>query len=171
MKNPDNVNSAVSERFERIMKACVYLCEKGIYPRDSYYTNPPATEEEIAELESRTNQKLPDHYTDFLRISNGFKFVHFEIYGTRDFGKNDGIVPDDFITIGKSSDGAQRLAVSPAGVYLCYIYPYPSPDGTFVKQPTLFRTEMHKLMTTLEEEAEKQRQKEKNESGRHFGRR
>lgn len=39
---------------------------------ESFYVNPPATEDEIGDLERRIGLALPDDFKCFLRISNGF---------------------------------------------------------------------------------------------------
>ena len=145
------------ERFERILKACVYLCKEGVYPRDSYYISPAATDEEIQELESRAKFPLPKNYADYLRISNGFKFIDLEIYGTKDFGQNDENIPENFTALGHKNGGTERLAISPydGELELCRTHP----SGTIIRKPTLFSNEMYNLMYQLEEEVKKHKHK------------
>ena len=94
----------------RLKKGCEKLYDECDYP-ESYF-NPPATEEEIAEIERILKFPLPDDYKEFLRFSNGARIMDNDIYGTDDFGMSDDYIPNGYLAIGRNELSGKRIAIS-----------------------------------------------------------
>ena len=138
---------------DRLKKACEYLCSEGLYPEDSYYVAPPATDEELASVEKLTGHKLPKYYGDFLKIANGYKFINAEIYNTSRVGQSDDKIPQGYFAAGWTKKGTYRLSISPADgeFYISNLHP----SGTVCREQTLFINEMYDLLEQLEKEVKK----------------
>lgn len=151
---------SMQECFERIRSAAERLTgELACWPNEYCEFNPPATEQEIEELESSYGLKLPDEYKEFLRFSNGAKIGGYSctVYGTKDFGVDDPMVPDEFYTVGETIGDGERIALNPEDgeLYSCY-------NGEI--EPFSFEWEMCRLVKECEEnviECEKQIAEEK----------
>ena len=135
--------------FERLVKVCEYLCSEGGLSKENFYFSPPASEEEIAALESRLNIVLPVKYKEFLMIANGAKFIDTEVLGTDRFGIYDKYVPDRFYAVCLIDRSTYRVGISK---FDGKAYSMQGGSGfTF----TLFDNEMFRLLERLENEADK----------------
>jgi len=135
--------------FERLVKVCEYLCSEGGLSKENFYFSPPASEEEIAALESRLNTVLPVKYKEFLMIANGAKFIDTEVLGTDRFGIYDKYVPDRFYAVCLIDRSTYRVGISK---FDGKAYSMQGGSGfTF----TLFDNEMFRLLERLENEADK----------------
>ena len=94
----------------RLKKGCEKLYDECDYPESHF--NPPATEEEIAEIERILKFPLPDDYKEFLRFSNGARIMDNDIYGTDDFGMSDDYIPNGYLAIGRNELSGKRIAIS-----------------------------------------------------------
>jgi len=138
---------SMQECFERIRLAAERLTgELACWPNEYCEFNPPATEQEIEELESSYELKLPDEYKEFLRFSNGAKIGGYSctVYGTKDFGVDDPMVPEPLYTVGELIGDGERIALDPRDgeLYSCY-------NGTI--EPFSLELEMYRLVKECEE--------------------
>ena len=137
----------LQESFERIKSAWKKLIDEYDYcSEDYFFFNSPATENEIAELESAYKLKLPEDYKEFLRFANGAQIMgnSCTIYGTHMFGVRDPMVPDEFYTVGETIGDGERIALNPEDgeLYSCY-------NGEI--EPFSFEWEMCHLVKECEE--------------------
>ena len=137
----------LQESFERIKSAWKKLIDEYDYcSEDYFFFNSPATEKEIAKLESVCKLKLPEDYKEFLRFANGAQIMgnSCTIYGTHMFGARDPMVPDEFYTIGERIGDGERIALNPEDgeLYSCY-------NGEI--EPFSFEWEMCRLVEECEE--------------------
>ncbi len=146
---------SMQECFERIRSAAERLTGELAYWPDEYCEfNPPATEQELETLERQYGLTLPDEYKELLRFSNGLKIGGYSctIYGTKDFGVSDPMVPAPLYTVGEVIGDGERIALDPRNgeLYSCY-------NGTV--DTFSLELEMYRLVKECEEgviECEKQ---------------
>lgn len=138
---------SMQECFERIRSAVERLIgELACWPDEYCEFNPPATEQEIEKLERQYGLTLPNEYKELLRFSNGLKIGgnSCTIYGTKDFGLSDPMVPDPLYTVGELIGDGERIALDPRDgeLYSCY-------NGTV--ETFSLELEMYRLVKECEE--------------------
>lgn len=83
---PNEKINSLKECFEQLKKGCETLSAECNYSEDYSNFNPPATEEQIIELESHLKYPLPEAYREFLKFSNGARIMGEEIFGLNMIG-------------------------------------------------------------------------------------
>ena len=72
---------SIRECMEMLKNGCEKLYNECDYSIEFSHFNPPATDEQIAELERKLKFPLPKEYKEFLRFSNGARIMDNDIYG------------------------------------------------------------------------------------------
>ena len=72
----------LQECVEKLRKGCKTLVEEFEHSEECAKVFPPATDEEIEELERSLKFPLPEDYKEFLKLANGVIIDHTEICGT-----------------------------------------------------------------------------------------
>ena len=103
---------SIKECMEMLKNGCEKLYNECDYSKEFSHFNPPATDEQIAELERKLKFPLPKEYKEFLRFSNGARIMDNDIYGIHEFGMSDHYIPDGYLAIGRNELSGRRIAIS-----------------------------------------------------------
>ncbi len=108
----DEKTKDLQECVEKLRKGCKTLVEEFEYSEECAKVFPPATDEEIEELERSLKFPLPEDYKEFLKLANGVIIDHTEICGTDSIIVKDTWLPDGYLAISCSDNTSERLAIS-----------------------------------------------------------
>jgi hypothetical protein len=112
MEIPKIPKNTLTEEITEISKLC-----KEISPeRGEFYSsfNPPATESEITEWETKNGLKIPESYKDWLRFSNGSVICGslMELYSINEIQMYDQSDIEDYVIIGSVIGDGEILCFS-----------------------------------------------------------
>ena len=108
----DEKTKDLQECVEKLRKGCKTLVEEFEHSEECAKVFPPATDEEIEELERSLKIPLPEDYKEFLKLANGVIIDHTEICGTDSIIVKDSWLPDGYLAISCSDNTSERLAIS-----------------------------------------------------------
>lgn len=112
MYNNNKGMTEIEECVEKLRKGCKTLVEEFEHSEECAKVFPPATDEEIEELERSLKFPLPEDYKEFLKLANGVIIDHTEICGTDSIIVKDSWLPDGYLAISCSDNTSERLAIS-----------------------------------------------------------
>ena len=112
----------IEECVEKLRKGCKTLVEEFDHPEEWAKVFPPATDEEIEELEKSLKFPLPEDYKEFLKLANGAVIDYTIICGTDSIIVKDSWLPDGFYAISYSDRTSERLAISKEDGRVCLFW-------------------------------------------------
>jgi len=112
MNNNNEGLTEIEKYVKKLREGCKTLVEEFEYSEECAKVFPPATDEEIEELERSLKFPLPEDYKEFLKLANGVIIDHTEICGTDSIIVKDTWLPDGYLAISCSDNTSERLAIS-----------------------------------------------------------
>lgn len=112
MNNNNEGLTEIEKYVKKLREGCKTLVEEFEHSEECAKVFPPATDEEIEELERSLKFPLPEDYKEFLKLANGVIMDHTEICGTDSIIVKDTWLPDGYLAISCSDNTSERLAIS-----------------------------------------------------------
>lgn len=112
MNNNNDGLTEIEKYVKKLREGCKTLVEEFEHSEECAKVFPPATDEEIEELERSLKFPLPEDYKEFLKLANGVIIDHTEICGTDSIIVKDSWLPDGYLAISCSDNTSERLAIS-----------------------------------------------------------
>jgi hypothetical protein len=106
---PEIPQNNLTEQITEIVKLCEQLANK------HYFSfNPPATENDIADWETKNNTKIPEDYKNWLRFSNGSNIssASTEFYGINQIEVYNPPLIEDYMVIGSIVGDGEMICFS-----------------------------------------------------------
>lgn len=150
----------IYECMEMLKKGCEKLYNECDYSKEFSHFNPPATDEQIAELESKLKFPLPKEYKEFLKFSNGARIMDNDIYGIHEFGMSDHYIPDGYLAIGRNELSGRRIAISEEDGLVYLLWDTKETLWDFEKELMKLLDECEELIAEHDREIEKRNLRE-----------
>ena len=112
MNNNNEGLTEIEKYVKKLREGCKTLVEEFEYSEECAKVFPPATDEEIEELERSLKFPLPQAYREFLKFSNGAVIDGLEIYALGMTRMPEDYVPDNFLPITSIEGVPERMAIS-----------------------------------------------------------
>ena len=151
---------SIRECMEMLKNGCEKLYNECDYSKEFSHFNPPATDEQIAELERKLKFPLPKEYKEFLRFSNGARIMDNDIYGIHEFGMSDHYIPDGYLAIGRNELSGRRIAISEEDGLVYLLWDTRETPWGFEKELTNLLDKCEELIDEHDREIEKRNLRE-----------
>lgn len=151
---------SIKECMEMLKKGCEKLYNDCDYSKEFSHFNPPATDEQITELERKLKYPLPKEYKEFLKFSNGARIMDNDIYGIHEFGMSDHHIPDGYLAIGRNELSGRRIAISEEDGLVYLLWDTRETPWDFEKELMKLLDECEELIDEHDREIEKRNLRE-----------
>lgn len=151
---------SIQECMEMLKNGCEKLYNECDYSKEFSHFNPPATDEQITELERKLKYPLPKEYKEFLKFSNGARIMDNDIYGIHEFGMSDHHIPDGYLAIGRNELSGRRIAISEEDGLVYLLWDTRETPWDFEKELMKLLDECEELIDEHDREIEKRNLRE-----------
>lgn len=151
---------SIQECMEMLKNGCEKLYNECDYSKEFSHFNPPATDEQITELERKLKYPLPKEYKEFLKFSNGARIMDNDIYGIHEFGMSDHHIPDGYLAIGRNELSGRRIAISEEDGLVYLLWDTRETPWDFEKELMELLDECEELIDEHDREIEKRNLRE-----------
>ena len=150
---------SIQECMEMLKNGCEKLYNECDYSKEFSHFNPPATDEQITELERKLKYPLPKEYKEFLKFSNGARIMDNDIYGIHEFGMSDHHIPDGYLAIGRNELSGRRIAISEEDGLVYLLWDTRETPWGFEKELTNLLDKCEELIDEHDREVELEKRK------------